>query len=158
MARFVLILFAALLPSVALAKRAAPAEVEPIIFQGIRYIAPTGDGVRAYIEAWDVQANKKLWDLIVFTNRIDPTLEEDVQAVYIKTMRVQGASLLVTSERDKTYRVDLTSRAVTPAGWSNNALEATAAALFILIICVIFVRHRRRAMSASSGCASALDR
>ena len=42
-------------------KRAAPLKVEPVIHQGVRYIAPNDDGRRAYIEASDVQTNKKLW-------------------------------------------------------------------------------------------------
>jgi hypothetical protein len=102
-----------LLPSLALAKRVAPAKVEPVIYQGVRYIAPNDDGRRAYIEAWDVQTNKKLWDLTIFTNRIDPTLEEDVQWVFIKALNIQDGALLVTSERDKVYRVDLKTKTVT---------------------------------------------
>ena len=115
MSRFVLIFVAAvlLLPSLALAKRVAPAKVEPVIHQGVRYIAPNDDGRRAYIEARDVQTNKKLWDLTVFTNRIDPTLEEDVQWVFIKTLNIRDGALVVTSERDKIYRVDLKTKTVT---------------------------------------------
>src|SRR5438034_7868175 len=98
MFRFVLIFFTVLLPGLALAKRTAPAKVEPVIHQGVRYIAPNDDGRRAYIEAWDVQTNKKLWDLTVFTNQIDPTLEQDVQWIFIKTLSVQDETLIVTSE------------------------------------------------------------
>jgi hypothetical protein len=115
MSRFVLIFVAValLLPSLMLAKRIAPAKVEPVIYQGIRYIAPNDDGRRAYIQAWDVHTNKKLWDLTVFTNRIDPALEEDVQWVFIKALNIQNGMLIVTSERGKTYRVDLKTKAVT---------------------------------------------
>jgi hypothetical protein len=101
-----------LLPSLALAKRIAPAKVEPVIYQGVRYIAPNDDGRRAYIEARDVQTNKKLWDLTIFTNRIDPTLEEDVQWVFIKALSIRDGTLTVTSERDKIYRIDLKTKAV----------------------------------------------
>jgi len=115
MSRFIIIFVAAalLLPSLALAKRIAPAKVEPLVYQGVRYIAPNDDGPRAYIEAWDVQTNKKLWDLTIFVNRIDPKLEEDVQWVFIKALRVQDGALIVTPERGKTYQVDLKTRAVT---------------------------------------------
>ena len=94
MSRFVLMFLTVLLPSLALAKRAAPAKVEPVIHQGVRYTAPNDDGRRAYIETWDVQTNKKLWDLTIFTNRIDPKLEEDVQWVFIRTLNVQDGTLL----------------------------------------------------------------
>ena len=122
MSRPVVILFAValLLPSLALAKRAAPAKVKPVVHQGVRYTAPNDDGRRAYIEAWDVQTNKKLWDLTVFTNRIDPKLEEDVQWIFIKTLKVRAGMLIVASERDKTYRVDLKTKAVTQSERPTN--------------------------------------
>jgi hypothetical protein len=104
---------ALLLPSLMLAKRAAPTKVEPVIDQGVRYIAPNDDGRRAYIEAPDVHTNKKLWDLTIFTNRIDPTLEEDIQWVFIKTLNIRDGTLVVTSERDEIYRVDLKAKTVT---------------------------------------------
>ena len=123
MSRFVLIFvaLALLLPSLALAKRVAPAKVEPVIYQGVRYTAPNDDGRRAYIEAWDVQTNKKLWDLTIFTNRFDPALEEDVQWVFIKTLNIREGVLVVTSERDKIYRVDLKTKTVTESERPNPA-------------------------------------
>jgi hypothetical protein len=123
MSRFVLIFAAValLLPNLMLAKRVAPAKVEPVIYQGVRYTAPNDDGRRAYIEAWDVQTNKKLWDLTIFTNRIDPTLEEDVQWVFIKALNIRDGALVVTSERDKIYRVDLKTKTVTESERPNPA-------------------------------------
>ena len=114
---------ALLLPTLALAKRAAPAKVEPVIHQGVRYVAPNDDGRRAYVEAWDIRANKKLWDLTVFTNRIDPNLEEDVQHVFIKTLNVRDGTLIVTSERGNTYRIDLKTKAVTQSEQPDTALD-----------------------------------
>src|SRR4029450_4318058 len=99
-----------LLPYLAPAKRAAPPKVEPLIHAGVRYMAPNDDGRRAYVE--DVQTNKKLWDLTVFTTRIDPKLEEDVQWVFIKKLSVRDDTLIATSERGKTYQVDLRTRTI----------------------------------------------
>ena len=115
MSRFVLIFVATalLLPGLAIAKRIAPAKVEPVVHQGVRYIAPNDDGRRAHIEAWDIQTNKKLWDLTIFTNRIDPTLEEDVQWVFIKALNIRDGALVATSERDTICRVDLKTKTVT---------------------------------------------
>ena len=114
MTRLILILFAVgLLPYLVSAKRIAPAKVEPVIHKGLRYVAPNNDGRRAYIEAWDGQTNRKLWDLTVFTNRIDPTLEEDVQWVFITSLSLRNDMLVVTFERGKTYQVDLKTRSVT---------------------------------------------
>ncbi|HEX3228468.1 MAG TPA: hypothetical protein VHQ95_05850 [Pyrinomonadaceae bacterium] len=113
-ARFILVIFVlVLLPCLASAKRAAPARVEPVIQDGIRYVAPNDDGRRAYIEAWDGQTNKKLWELTVFTNRIDPKLEEDVQWVFIDKLGARDGTLMVKSESGNTYQVDLKTKAVT---------------------------------------------
>jgi hypothetical protein len=103
----------AFLPCLAPAKRVAPPKVEPVIHNGIRYVAPNNDGRRAYIEAWDVQTNRKLWDLTVFTNRIDPKLEEDVQWVFVGKLNVRGDTLFVTPERGNTYQIDLGTKAIT---------------------------------------------
>ena len=106
----------AVLTCPARAKRAAPTKVEPVIHQGICYVAPNDDGRRAYIEARDVQGNKKLWDLTVFTNRVDPQLEEDVQWVFITTLKIEGDKLVVMSERGNTYQIDLKTKAITQSG------------------------------------------
>ncbi len=81
----------AFLPYFALAMRSALPRVEPAIHDSIRYVAPNDDGRRAYIEAWDVQTNKKLWELTVFANHIEPRLEEDVQWVFIRSSSHRSA-------------------------------------------------------------------
>ncbi len=126
--RLTLVLSAmALLPSLAAAKRAAPPKVEPVIHEGIRYVAPNDDGRRAYVEARDVETDKKLWDLTIFAHRIDPKLEEDVQWVFIKALSVERGVLLVTSEHGRRYQVDLKTKAITQSNpVSSQAPTATA--------------------------------
>ena len=108
-----LLLLPLLLSQLAFAKRIAPVKVDPVIYEGIRYVAPNDDGRRGYIEAWNVATNKKLWELTIFVNAIDPNLEEDVQWVFIKALKIQDGSLMVTTERGKTYQVDLKTRGIT---------------------------------------------
>src|SRR6266576_1733169 len=116
----VMVCAAVFLSGLASAKRAASAKVEPVIYEGVRYVVPNDDGRRAYIEAWDVRTYKKLWDLTVFTNRIDPKLEEDVQWVFIITMGIRDHMLIVRSERGTIYQIDLQTKAITQseAAWS----------------------------------------
>jgi len=117
----------AFLPYFALAKRSAPPRVEPAIHDSIRYVAPNDDGRRAYIEAWDVQTNKKLWELTVFTNHTEPRLEEDVQWVFINKLDVRDGTLLVISERGNTYLIDLKTKAITQSDTTKSARpDATA--------------------------------
>jgi hypothetical protein len=115
-----MLFLAVFLPGSIFAKRIAPAAVELVIHEGVRFVAPNDDGRRAYIEAWDVRTNKKLWDLTVFTNRIDSKLEEDVQWVFINTLSVHDHTLIVTSERGTTYQIDLQTKAITQSqtAWS----------------------------------------
>jgi hypothetical protein len=101
------------LPQLASAKRIAPVKVDPVIYEGIRYVARNDDGRRGYIEAWNVGTNKKLWELTIFTNHIDPNLEEDFQWVFIKALNIQDGRLMVTSERGKTYQVDVNTKEIT---------------------------------------------
>ena len=44
----------------------------------------------------DAHTNDKIWDLTVFTNPIDPNLEEDVQWVFIESLsiRITRSSLI----------------------------------------------------------------
>jgi hypothetical protein len=109
----VILLLTLLVPQLAFAKRIAPVNVAPVIYEGIRYVAPNDDGRRGYIEAWNVGTNKKVWELTIFTNGIDPNLEEDVQWVFIKALNIQDGRLMVTSERGKTYQVDVNTKAIT---------------------------------------------
>jgi hypothetical protein len=101
-----------LLPQLAAAKRLPPVKVDPVVYEGIRYVAPNDDGHRGYVEAWNVATDKKLWELTIFTNDVDPNLEEDVQWVFIKALNIEDGRLIVTSERAKTYEVDVKTRAI----------------------------------------------
>src|SRR6478752_2693179 len=108
----VILLSTLLLPQLASGKRIEPGKVDPVTYEGVRYVAPNDDGRRGYIEAWNVGTNKKLWELTIFTNAIDPSLEEDVQWVFIKSLNIRDGRLLATSEHKETYQVDLKTKEI----------------------------------------------
>lgn len=110
-----LLLFSVLMVNLAYAKRAQAAKVKPVVHGGVRYEAPNANGRQAVVEAWDVASGKKLWSVTVFKVAIKFYLEEDVQWVFIQALSVEAGKLVVTSEDDQTYLVDLKSRAVTKA-------------------------------------------
>src|SRR5262245_8455580 len=112
MTRFAAILFL-LFPQFASAKRPTPVKVDPVVYDGIRYIAPNDDGRRGYIEGWNVATNKKLWELTLFTNRIEPNLEEDVQWVFINALYIRDGRLIATSEHGENYQIDLKTKEIT---------------------------------------------
>ena len=121
MRRLILTFTALVLPlCLTLGKRTAPAEVTAVIHKGVRYVAPNDDGRRGYVEARDAHTNDKIWELTVFTNPIDPNLEEDVQWVFIESLSIRDNTLTVASERKDTYEIDLKTKAITQseAAWS----------------------------------------
>lgn len=96
------------------AKRIAPAVVEPVVYEGVRYTAPNDDGKRGYIHAEDAKTGKALYDIEVFSVKVKPGLEEDVQWNFIKGMKIEGGSLIVHDEKGGIYAVDLKTRKVIP--------------------------------------------
>ncbi|WP_395750782.1 hypothetical protein [Prosthecobacter sp.] len=95
------------------AKRAQVEKVSPVVHEGVRYTAPNTDGKRGIVEAWDVASGQKLWSVTVFKISIDPLLEQDVQWVFVKELKLVGGKLLVVDENGRKYLVDLKSRMVT---------------------------------------------
>jgi hypothetical protein len=110
-----------LLPQLAFAKRSAPVRVDPVVYEGIRYVAPNDDGRRGYVEARNVATNEKLWELTLFTNRIDPKLEEDVQWVFIKALNIKDGRLVAISERGESYQIDLKTKEITQSDSRSSA-------------------------------------
>lgn len=102
----------AFVPAAALAKRGPAAKVDPVVHEGVRYLAPNDNGRRAIIQAWDVKANQMTWDVTVFTTPIDPALEEDVQWVFIRRMFLAAGKLIVIAETGQAYSLELKTRAV----------------------------------------------
>ena len=114
-AHIALALLACLSASPALAKRAAPRIAKPLVVGDIRYQVVhdryTANnrpaGIRAYVEAWDVKANKSLWKVKVYEIVYDQNLETDVQDVYIESLALDGKKLVATTERKQSYRIDI---------------------------------------------------
>ena len=100
------------------AKRGAPKDVTPVIFQGVRYSAPHGlaKGTNqngGYIEATDVKTGNVLWQLLVYQIKYDPKLETDVQDVFITSLKLVDGNLEVLNESGDKFIVDLAKRKVT---------------------------------------------
>jgi hypothetical protein len=118
--RLFCILFVILIPGLVEAKRALAPKIQPVVHEGVRYSVPNDEGRRAYIQAKAARSGKLLWELTIFRNPINPKLEEDVQWVFIKSLRVTKTNLTVVDERNRTWVVNLKSRAVIPKVNSVN--------------------------------------
>ena len=100
------------LPVTVLAKRIPAPVIEPIVHEGIRYTVPNDRGTVGYVVASDVATGKELWKKTIFRKCLCPCLEHDVQWVFIKEMRLDGQRLLLVTERDRVYSLDLKTRKV----------------------------------------------
>lgn len=65
------------------------------------------------IHAHDTATKAKLWSLQVYTIQYDQAKERDVQEDHIKTLKLDSGNLLVTSEKNKKFKVDLKTKAIT---------------------------------------------
>jgi hypothetical protein len=69
-----------------------------------------------FVVALDAATKKELWRAQIYQVVKDPDLEGDVQDVFITKLAKDGGALIVTDERNRTYRLDLTTKKVTPVG------------------------------------------
>jgi len=100
------------------AKRAEPKEVEPVIYRGIKYIAPHFRNMDkqvqrgGYVEAWDIKNNNMLWELQVYETKYNPKLEQDAQDIFITSLEISHGKLVVTNERNDIYAINLDTRKI----------------------------------------------
>jgi hypothetical protein len=109
---YMLVLFTAPL---ALAKHVTPPNIEPVVHQGVRYVVPNDKGLRAYVEAWDIQTGRKLWAKTVFRHWYVPVPfgpTECMHYEYITSMILQTNLLMLTSEHGRKYTLDIHTRTI----------------------------------------------
>jgi hypothetical protein len=114
-APLVAVLLALSSPETAHAKRRPPAEIEPVVKNGIRYVVPHFGALHGkeqnggYVQAFQVKSGKLLWDRMVYRVVQDATLEGDAQDVFIVRIGVGDAALFVEDELGNTFEMDLAS-------------------------------------------------
>jgi hypothetical protein len=106
--RLTVLLLLLLLPNFAEAKRVPPPRIEPLIYKGIKFIAPSER--MGYVEAWDIATDRKVWEKKVYTIFINPFLEPDVQWVFIVSLGIKDGRLLVIDERGRRYNITIPKR------------------------------------------------
>ena len=100
------------LPATVLAKRIPAPVIEPVVHEGVRYTVPNDQGTVGYVLASDVATGKELWRKAIFRICLCPCWEHDVQWVFIKQMRLEGEHLILVTEEDKQYSLDVKTRRV----------------------------------------------
>ncbi|MHC4201053.1 MAG: hypothetical protein ACYSU0_13760 [Planctomycetota bacterium] len=133
------------------AKRTPPKKVAPLVHAGVEYRAPHRR--MGYVEAWDVDTGKKLWEKKIYRIWIAPWLEEDVQWVFIAELKIENGRLVVTDERGRRYAVDPRTGEVEGAriGLLVWAIASAAAVALAAAGWWITKRGRRRRGAAHPG-------
>ena len=98
----------------AIAKIAPLKPVAPVESNGVRYAA-YGDGRDQYVEASDIATGKELWKVKVFHTHIKFWIEEDVQWIFIKELKVVDNLLFVRDGQARCYAVDVKTRRIRKA-------------------------------------------
>lgn len=94
------------------AKRSPPAEVPPLrvdkVEYRVRHRAAEGY-LPGFVEAWDVAKNERVWQRQIYVIRRNPDLEQDVQDVFITSLKPisAGRALEVKNERGDVYELNL---------------------------------------------------
>lgn len=98
--------------------------IPPLIHNGVKYAAPHFKFARipdewakynqngGFVEAWDVNSDKMLWDLVVYRINYDPRRPRYEQDVFITAMKLQGNCLIITNEHQAKYKIDLSTKTI----------------------------------------------
>ncbi|MEZ5594412.1 MAG: hypothetical protein R3F53_28475 [Gammaproteobacteria bacterium] len=97
------------------AKRLPPAEVEPVVYAGVRYSVPhwgfENDAKQngGYVLATEIKTNKILWRKRIYKISYKPAMTKDVQDVFITSLEIlqNENSLLITNEKNSKYKLNL---------------------------------------------------
>jgi hypothetical protein len=126
------------------AKRKPPKKVKPVLHNGIKYTAPNkykqiGNAQIGYVEAWDLESGKKLWEKNIYHVPIKPIMEADVQWIFITELSIEDGNLVVTNEHDEKYILNLETGKVSKY---NSRLKLglliVTMVLFIFAIGIVF--------------------
>lgn len=109
-----LLLLALLLPAPAPAKRLPPPVLLPVddgtyrfVVRGNEPAGPKGTYRGGKVEAYLKKSGKLIWERYLYTIRLDPAQERDVQDVYLKKMYLgKGFQIVLQNERGKWFVLD----------------------------------------------------
>jgi len=105
----VILLFALCSGAILFGKRPPRKPVPPVTQNGVTYSA-SGDGFEEFVIATDESSKSEVWRVSVYKVPVKPELEVDVQAVFIKQLKLKDGALFVKDEAGRCYRVDLKKR------------------------------------------------
>ena len=92
---------------ISLQKKIAAPKIEPLIYKGIKFMVPNTVKEMGYVQAWDVETGKKVWEKKVYSVIINPFWENDIQWVFIISLSLEDGKLLVVNEKGREYKIGI---------------------------------------------------
>ena len=80
-------------------KRTPPAKLKPVRGSGIEYRAP--QKMIGCVEAWNTAENQRIWFRQIYTVQYNPSLEGDVQDIFISGLKLEAEHQRLTIENEK---------------------------------------------------------
>ncbi len=112
---FTVFFFITILHAPLFAKRAFVEYPDKLISGNTEYKASYDFGRKmqnAYIEARDIVSNTVIWKIKIYSIRLDPALEQDVQWVMIIEIKEKNGRLIISNEKNQFFSLDLKSMEV----------------------------------------------
>jgi hypothetical protein len=111
---FTIILFVAAMVGILMshaveAKRAAPAEIKPVLQKGLIFSYERHfdhkDHYSVFLICRDIQNARYLWKTKIYEVTTNPDLESDVQDIFLKSLDLKNTLLIAIDENGQEYRV-----------------------------------------------------
>ena len=92
---------------ISLAKKVTPPKIEPLIYKNIKFVVPNTVQEMGYVQGWDVEKGKKVWEKKVYSVFISPFVKDDLQWVFIISLSVKDGKLVVVNEKGSEYKIGI---------------------------------------------------
>ncbi len=92
------------------AKRVAPKKVQSIIYNHIEYSVDHSNIGSILITDKNSNSTK---NIKIYTIEYKKDLEKDVQDIFIKNLKISNNYLLITNERNRVFKMDLSTNTIT---------------------------------------------
>jgi len=121
-----------------------PAKISPVIYNDLRIVAENNSSDNmGIVQAFNVNTNKLIWSKKIYKVKIKSGIEEDIQWIFIKEIKIDNDKLLVVNESNKIYEVDPnTGKILNDNNWTVIAVLSLI--IITLFIAIIYMYKRRR--------------
>jgi len=80
-------------------------KISPLIYKGVKFVAPNTVKEMGYVQAWDVETGKKVWEKKAYSViKIPFFFEEDV---FIISLSLEEGKLVVGNDKGNEYKIDI---------------------------------------------------